>query len=87
MNKKTDEIPDKIAWDTLIGCNKDLGERMQQLESKIAAIMKVIESELKEIPKLQDFASGHGDAEGYARVCGQEVLLKRLFEKFSRIIK
>lgn len=48
-------------------------------------VLKILESELKEIPKLQDFASGHGDAEGYARICGQKVLLERLIDKISKL--
>lgn len=40
-----------------------------------------LQKELIEVRKLQDFASSAGDAEGYARLCGQFILLERLIEK------
>jgi len=81
------EIPDSVAWQELLKANESLSIRLNDSENKLDKIVRLIESELKEIPKLQDFASGHGDAEGYARVCGQDVLLKRLYEKVERIIR
>jgi len=44
----------------------------------------ILVSELREIPKLKDFASGHSDSQGYARLCGQEILLERLIKKARR---
>ena len=46
--------------------------------------LQEFEDEMKEIPKLKDFASEHGDAQGYARLCGQEILLERLIKKTRR---
>jgi hypothetical protein len=40
-----------------------------------------LNTEMEEVRKLQDFASGTGDAQGYARLCGQLVLLERLIKK------
>lgn len=87
MNKQTEEIHDDVAWAELLKCNKNLSIRIDESEAKIKRIIEAIESELKEVPKIQDFASGHGDAQGYARACGQEVMLKRLIAKFSRILQ
>lgn len=55
-----------------------------QGEDQEERFTKMLLNELKEIPKLQDFASGAGDSEGYARLCGQEILLKRLIERYGR---
>lgn len=48
-------------------------------------MLDIIEHEIKELPKLKDFASGSGDSEGYMRLCGQEVILERLLKKLSAI--
>lgn len=47
-------------------------------EHAIEHFQKILLNESQEIPKHQDFASRHGDAEGYARGCGQLVLLERI---------
>lgn len=46
-------------------------------------LVKWIEREKKELPKLLDHASGHGDSEGYARLCGMALFIERLEKKIS----
>ncbi|MBL7842899.1 MAG: hypothetical protein JNK44_03480 [Cyclobacteriaceae bacterium] len=50
-------------------------------KNKTKWFINEIEKELREIPKLQDFASSSGDAQGYARICGQQTILERLKQK------
>ena len=45
--------------------------------------INVLIDELNTLPHLKQFASSNGYARGYAYLCGQEVLLKRLITKFS----
>lgn len=61
-----------------------LQQKCEQCNVSGALPVVILEAEMKEIPKLKDFASGHGDAQGYARLCGQEILLTRLIKKARR---
>lgn len=63
--------------------NKNKSIRRKYINRK--ELLGLIEKELAEIPKLQDFASRQGDAEGYAQLCGQLVVLNRLLKKLQKM--
>lgn len=64
--------------------NEEQTGRLQQPAVGGSLPISVLLAEMNELPKLKDFASRNGDAQGYARLCGQEVLLQRLIKRAAR---
>jgi hypothetical protein len=64
--------------------NEEQTSHLQQPAVGGSLPISVLVDQLNELPKLKDFASRAGDAQGYARLCGQQVLLERLIKRFSR---
>ena len=48
-------------------------------------VLLILKKELAEIPELLKFTFKYQDSQGYARLKGQEVLLKLLIKKFNKL--
>lgn len=69
-----------LAWRL---CYEWMCDRLMPLGNGKSIIIDWCKKEMIEIEKRKDFASGAGDAEGYARNCGQSVLIERILKQFA----